>query len=201
MLLTASIDLPVWPAVLLFVIRAQLRREPRWWLAAGLVVGLSTYNKLLIVVLLLAMAGGIVLVEPRRVLWCRWVLAGLALALVVGLPNLIYQATHSWPQPDIGRGLAAKNAGEVHGVMWPFLAVFAAGCVPTWQWVLGSMPWRRPTVVAAVALNVAASAIIALPLIPASALGATPVPGNLSGQGASRERGEEQGVASPPPVG
>ena len=33
-LLTSTLDLVVWPAVLLFVIRAQLRHQPQWWLAA-----------------------------------------------------------------------------------------------------------------------------------------------------------------------
>ena len=34
-LLTSTLDLPVWSAVLLFVLRAQLRNQPQWWLAAG----------------------------------------------------------------------------------------------------------------------------------------------------------------------
>lgn len=41
-LLTSTLDLPVWPALVLFVIRAQLRGDPRWLLAAGAVAGLST---------------------------------------------------------------------------------------------------------------------------------------------------------------
>ena len=36
-LLTATVDLPVWPLVLLFILRAQLRSQPKWWLAAGAV--------------------------------------------------------------------------------------------------------------------------------------------------------------------
>ncbi len=34
-LITASLDLVVWPLVCLFVIRALMRAEPRWWQAAG----------------------------------------------------------------------------------------------------------------------------------------------------------------------
>jgi hypothetical protein len=44
---TASVDLVVWLLVILFVVRALLRGQPRWWLAAGLVVGLGLYNKAL----------------------------------------------------------------------------------------------------------------------------------------------------------
>ena len=46
--LTSSADLVAWPLVSLLVIRAELRAEPRWWLAAGAVAGLATYNKLLV---------------------------------------------------------------------------------------------------------------------------------------------------------
>ncbi len=232
-LLTSTLDLPVWPAVLLFVIRAQLRQQPQWWLAAGVVVGLSTYNKLLIAVLVAALAAGLALVGPRRVLWSRWVLGAAAVALVVGLPNLLYQATHDWPQLSMGSALAENNGAEVRFFMWPFLllmlgpplvpvwvaglvslvrrdewrsvrflavsfpvllvlvyvmgsqfyypfglvaVLFAVGCIPTYEWIARSVRWRRRLVVAGVSLNAAVSAVLGLPLIPVSALGATPVP-------------------------
>lgn len=143
-LLTSTVDLPVWPAVVLFAIRAQLRRQPRWWLAAGLVVGLSMYNKLLVAVLLVALAAGLALVGPRSVLWSKWVLGGATLALVVGSPNLIYQAAHGWPQLAMGRALADNNAGEVRGMMWIFLLLLLGPpLVPIWAaGLLGLL--RRP---------------------------------------------------------
>jgi hypothetical protein len=132
-LLTATVDMPVWPAVLLFVFRAVKRDQPQWWLAAGVVAGLSMYNKLLIAVLAAAVVAGIVLVGPRRVLWSPWVLGAAALAVLVGLPNLIYQATNGWPQLAMGRALAANNAGSVHVVMWPFLLIMLGPpLVPVW---------------------------------------------------------------------
>ena len=57
-LLTATVDMPVWPAVVLFIVRAVKRAEPRWWLAAGAVAGVSLYNKLLVAVLLIALVVG-----------------------------------------------------------------------------------------------------------------------------------------------
>ncbi|MGH8860218.1 MAG: glycosyltransferase family 39 protein, partial [Jatrophihabitantaceae bacterium] len=144
-LLTATLDIPVWPAVVLFVVRAVKRDEPRWWLAAGTVVGVSTYNKLLVAVLLAALVLGVLAVGPRRMLLSRWVLGGTALAVVIGLPNLIYQATNGWPQFAMGRALADHNAGDVRIAMWPFLLVMLGPpLVPIWIAGLIAL-WRDRT--------------------------------------------------------
>lgn len=65
-LLTASLDLVVWPAVLLLAIRAVLREDGRWWIAAGAVIGVSSANKLLVVVLMTAIAIGLAVCEIGR---------------------------------------------------------------------------------------------------------------------------------------
>lgn len=143
-LLTSTLDLPVWPLVLLFVIRAQLRSNPRWWLAAGVVVGLSLYNKLLVAILLAAVAAGFLAVGPRRALWSRYVLAAAALAVLIGSPNVIYQATHHWPELSMGRALRDHNAGDVRAGMWPFLLLMLGPpLVPIWVAGLVSVA-RRP---------------------------------------------------------
>jgi 4-amino-4-deoxy-L-arabinose transferase-like glycosyltransferase len=143
-LLTSTIDFPVWPAVLLMIIRAQLRREPKWWLWAGTVVGLGMYNKLLIVVLLVAVAAGFAILGPRQVLWSKWVIGGIAIAVVIGSPNLIYQATHGFPQLTIGRALEEHNGTDVRVQMWPFLLlVLGPPLVPIWWAGLVSLI-RRP---------------------------------------------------------
>jgi 4-amino-4-deoxy-L-arabinose transferase-like glycosyltransferase len=232
-LLTASLDLVVWPLVCLFAIRALTRAQPRWWLAVGATVGLSTYNKLLVVLLIIALAAGLLIAGPRRALIDRWLGLATVLALVIALPNLLYQATHSWPQLTMSRALSAHNAGSIRVVMWPYLilllgpplvpvwvaglvalwrrpawravrflpaafvvllvetfagggqlyypfgllaVVFAAGCVPSAAFLARSTGWRRAAWVG-ICLNAAVSAVIALPLIPSTALADTPVPG------------------------
>src|SRR5206468_10370603 len=104
-------DLAVWSAVLLFAIRALRRDEPRWWLPAGLVVGLGLYNKHLVVLLLLVLGLALLLVGPRRALRSGWLWLGVLIALVIGAPNLVYQAAHDWPQLKMAQALA-RNKGE-----------------------------------------------------------------------------------------
>ncbi len=122
-LLTSAPDLLFWPLICLLVIRAELRDRPRLWLAAGAVAGLATYNRLLVALLLASLAIGLALVGPRRRLASPYVLGGAALTALIAAPNLVYQATHGWPQFAMGAALSEQNAGEVRWFMWIFLLV------------------------------------------------------------------------------
>jgi hypothetical protein len=133
-LLTASLDLVVWPAALLFVMRAVLRGDGRWWLAAGGVIGLSSFNKLLVVVLMLGIAIGLAVFGPRKWFTQGWLWAGVALTAVLAAPNIVYQAVNGWPQFAMGAALAQNNADEVRIMMWPFL-ILLVGPVLAVFWI------------------------------------------------------------------
>jgi hypothetical protein len=55
------------------------------------------------------------------------------------------------------------------------MVLYAVGCVPTADFLARSRPWRRAAV-ALIAMNAAVAALIALPLVPVSVLGRTPIP-------------------------
>ncbi len=110
LLLTSTLDMVITAAILLLVVRALLR-EPRWWLAVGALAGVALYNKNLVVLMLISIGLALLIVGPRRVLWSRWVLAGVGLALVIGAPNLVYQVANDWPQLDFNtRGLPSLES-------------------------------------------------------------------------------------------
>lgn len=147
-LLTSSLDLVMWPAVLLCVIRA-VQRDPRWWLVAGLITGLALYNKLLVVALLGAMLLGLLVAWPWRMRLARWPLAapwpwaGAVGALLVGLPNLIFQATNGWPQLAMGAALGENNAADVRAEMWLF-QLLTLGPPLALGWIIGIVwLWRH----------------------------------------------------------
>ncbi|MCC3764426.1 glycosyltransferase family 39 protein [Glycomyces sp. TRM65418] len=228
---TATVDLVVWTAVLLFAVRALLRDRPQWWLAVGAVAGIGLYNKHLIVLLLISLGAALLAVGPRRALVSRWLWAGVALAFVIGSPNLIYQAQHGWPQLEMASAIAEGDGAENRITLLPFqflllglflvpiwvtgliallrrpawrpvralavaypvllaivlaaggqmyysiglvVALYAAGCAPVAAWAASQ--GRRALLVAAVGLNTAVSAVVALPLIPVEAVGDTPIP-------------------------
>jgi 4-amino-4-deoxy-L-arabinose transferase-like glycosyltransferase len=132
-LLTTTFDLLVWPLVCLFALRALLRDEGRWWLYAGVVAGIASYDKLLVVWLLLGIGIGLLLLGPRRVLITRPLLLGCLVCFVLALPNVVYQVANGWPQLRMGAALADNNAGEVRWFMWVLLLiVIGPTLVPIW---------------------------------------------------------------------
>src|SRR5499427_3801566 len=95
---TTPLELLAWAAVLLCVTTALLRHRPRWWLGAGAAAGAGLENNELTVMLLAGLALGILVSEHRPVLRTTWPWLGAGIAAVIWLPNIIWQATHGWPQ-------------------------------------------------------------------------------------------------------
>ena len=114
-LLTSTIDLPLTLGVVLTVLLA-LRTTPRWWLAAGAVAGVATWNRLLVPLVWFGVLLGLAVLGPRAPLRTRWPWLGAAVAAVVGAPNLVYQWQHDWPQlamgPGAGREQRRRRAGR-----------------------------------------------------------------------------------------
>jgi Dolichyl-phosphate-mannose-protein mannosyltransferase len=106
---TTPPELLAWAAVLLCVTTALLRHRPRWWLGAGAAAGAGLENNDLMVMLLAGLALGILASEHRRVLRTRWPWLGAGIAAVIWAPNLIWQATHGWPQLAMASALHQQN--------------------------------------------------------------------------------------------
>jgi hypothetical protein len=106
---TTPLDLLAWTAVLTCVTTALLRHRPRWWLAAGACAGLGLEADNLVVLLLICLAVGLLAGPQRSVLRTRWPWLGAAIAAVIWAPNLIWQATHGWPQLAMSTALHQQN--------------------------------------------------------------------------------------------
>ncbi|ATL66192.1 glycosyltransferase family 39 protein [Nocardia terpenica] len=108
-IVTNSLDTVAWAAVLVCVLRALLRDQGVWWCWAGLVVGVALYAKYIVLLLVAALLLGLLLAGPRKVFADRWLYAGAGLGLAIGSPNLIYQATHDFPQLHMAQALGSTD--------------------------------------------------------------------------------------------
>lgn len=109
---TATFDALAWTAILVIVTQALLDDRPRLWLVAGLVAGIGLNNKHAVAFCLLGVLVGVALVrETRPVLRTPWPWAGGLLALLLWIPNLLWQAAHDWPVLDLSRDIQEEYAG------------------------------------------------------------------------------------------
>jgi hypothetical protein len=106
-------DVLCWVALLYVVLLALRREEPRLWLVAGAVAGVGMETKYTIVVLLFTLLVALIATgDGRRVLRTRWPWLGLAVALALFVPNLIWEAQHAWPSIHFFSSQDAKTADD-----------------------------------------------------------------------------------------
>ena len=111
---TTPLDLLAWTTILLCVTTALLRQRPRWWLGAGVAAGLGLEADNLVVLLLICLAAGLLASAQRAVLRTRWPWLGAAIAAVIWGPNVIWQATHGWPQLAMSAALHRQNTSPAN---------------------------------------------------------------------------------------
>ena len=90
-----TLDYLCWVLLAFMVIRLLKSQNPRWWLGIGAAIGLGMLTKYTIAFSVAGLIVG-VLVTNRRYLKNRWLWGGAALALVIWLPNLIWQFQNHW---------------------------------------------------------------------------------------------------------
>ncbi len=103
-----SFDYLWWVLAAWVTIRLLKSGDQRWWLALGAVVGFGMMTKFTMAFLLAGIVSGIVLDRPRALL-SKWLWCGAALALLIFLPNLIWQFRHDFITLDFLRFIHARD--------------------------------------------------------------------------------------------
>lgn len=132
---TATFDTLAWTAVLLVVGYALQDDRPQLWLLAGLLAGLGLNNKTAVAVLLLAIFVGVLLVRPtRHQLRTAYPWLGGLIALLLLLPNLIWQFQNDWPVLALGADIADEYGGFAGrlGLLGQALAMFSPLIAIVW---------------------------------------------------------------------
>jgi hypothetical protein len=92
------------------LVKLAQSHDERWWIAFALVIAFSLWSKYAIVFFVGALAAGVLFTPLRRSLLKPWVYGAAALAAVLILPNVLWQAAHHWPFFELGSaGVHGKN--------------------------------------------------------------------------------------------
>lgn len=130
---TSSFDLLMWLLISWLLLRLLRTGDGRWWLAIGLAVGLALENKWLVIGLLAAVAIGLIVVGPRNVVRTWWLAVGIAGAVLILLPNLIWQIQHHFPQLTVASQISATDGATNRITFVPLQLVYLSPVlVPTW---------------------------------------------------------------------
>jgi hypothetical protein len=104
-----SFDYLCWVLSAYFVVRFLKSEDPRWWLAIGGGIGLGMLAKYSIVFFALGIVAGVLLTGTRRHLGSKWLWIGVALSVLIFLPNLIWQVHHHFVSLDFLRQIHERD--------------------------------------------------------------------------------------------
>ncbi len=134
---TAGTDQLLWLVTLVLVALALRVGGTPAWALAGLAAGVGLLNKSTVVILLAGVFLGLVMFRRDALRTPGpWVAGGIAVLLAV--PNLVWDARHGWPNLEMAKALSRAQGGALGSVQQlPMLLVVLAGPLLVALWVIG----------------------------------------------------------------
>ena len=129
----------LWGVLLTYLVLRLLNTDdPRWWLPIGAAIGLGMMTKYTMAFFTTGLVGGLFVTgafdkKLRRHFLSPWLWAGVALSLLVFLPNLLWQIQHNFISLEFLRHIHARDVsqGRTHGFLPEQLYVcVSAGLAP-----------------------------------------------------------------------
>lgn len=133
-----------WVLIAWFVIRLLKTENPRWWMAIGAAMGVGLETKYAMAFFIAGVLGGMLLTRARRYLASPWFWGGMALAVAIFLPNLIWQVRHDFISYHFLQHIHVRDVGEgrAEGFLLHQFIVCANPAV-VWLWIPGLVAFLR----------------------------------------------------------
>ena len=114
-----SFDYVGWVLTAYFTLRLLKSDDPRWWIAIGSSIGFGMLSKYSMPFLVAGLLVGVLTTGVRRHLKSKWLWGGVALSLLIFLPNLIWQAQHNLISIDFLQHIHARDVrqGRANGFL------------------------------------------------------------------------------------
>ena len=145
---TVTFDEVVWLFSLWVTARLLRTGDRRLWLALGATVGVGLETKYTIIGLVFGLAAGIVATPMRRALLTPWPWLGVAPAIAIFAPNLLWQLANDWPSLQFTLNHKSAQSLDFSPVTFLVQQLVLIGpvAIPLWVaglWWLLSSPARR----------------------------------------------------------
>jgi 4-amino-4-deoxy-L-arabinose transferase-like glycosyltransferase len=110
---TNSLEPSLWMGCAYFAITAIKRNDARQWLWFGVVAGIGLEEKYTIGLFCAGVVIGLLLTAQRRFVVDRWFWLGTLAALLIFLPNLIWNYANDWPFVQLMQAIKAEGRDVV----------------------------------------------------------------------------------------
>jgi Dolichyl-phosphate-mannose-protein mannosyltransferase len=104
-----SFDYLCWVLAAYFMVRLLVTDNPRWWLAVGASIGFGMLSKYTMGVFAVGIVAGVLLTGARQYLRGKWLWYGVALCILIMLPNLLWQAQNHFISADFLKHIHARD--------------------------------------------------------------------------------------------
>jgi hypothetical protein len=104
-----AFDCLAWVSTAYCVVRLLVSENPRWWVGIGTGIGFGMLCKYTMGFFVLGIVAGVLLTPARRYLKSKWLWIGVALSIVIWLPNLLWQAQHNFISLDFLSHIHARD--------------------------------------------------------------------------------------------
>jgi hypothetical protein len=140
----SSFDYLWWVLTAYFVIRLLKTEDQRWWLAIGAAIGVGLETKHTVCFFIAGLLGGMLLTRARRFFLSGWFWGGVGVALVIFLPNFLWQVQHRFISVEFLHHIHVRDVGE--GRANGFLKdqfIICANLVAAPLWIAGLVAYLR----------------------------------------------------------
>src|SRR5271167_4012673 len=107
-----AFDALAWALTAYFIVRLINSEDPRWWVAIGASLGFGMLCKWTIGFFALSIVAGVVLTDARRYLKSKWLWIGVALSVLIWLPNVLWQVQHDFVSLDFLKHIHARDVRQ-----------------------------------------------------------------------------------------
>jgi hypothetical protein len=127
-----------WTTAAYIVVRIIQTGNQRLWLWFGVLSGVGILNKWSMLFFGAGVAIGLVLTRERRAFLHRWIWLGFAIAMLIWLPNILWNIHHQWPFLELMSNVRASGRDVTRGPI-PFLIdqAFAMNILAAPLWIVG----------------------------------------------------------------
>jgi len=98
-----------WVLAIYFIVLLLKTEDPRYWIGIGAAIGLGMMTKYTMLFFGVSLAAGILLTSARRYLRSPWLWAGVGVALLIMLPNILWQFNHDWISLDYTHSINERD--------------------------------------------------------------------------------------------